>query len=96
MTNLTFPGFRACSVCPPEDQCEEQYIIETGAILDGCALERNTMNEQPIAMDIYERKEMNANGEGGSVWNDLSHALETGDYQEFEDYFGDEDPFAYL
>ena len=54
------------------------------------------MNEQPIAMDIYERKEMAANGEGGSVWNDLSHALETGDYQEFEDYFGDEDPFSYL
>lgn len=56
----------------------------------------NTPNKQPIAMDIYERKEMNANGEGGSVWNDLSHALETGDFQEFEEYFGDEDPFSYL
>jgi len=52
--------------------------------------------EQPVASDIYERKEMNENGEGGSVYNDISHALETGNYQEFEDYFGDEDPFAYL
>lgn len=52
--------------------------------------------EQPVAVDIYERKEMNEKGEGGSVYNDISHALETGNYQEFEDYFGDEDPFAYL
>lgn len=56
----------------------------------------NPKEEQPIASDIYERKEMNANGEGGSVYNDIAHALETGNYQEFEDYFGDDDPFAYL
>lgn len=54
------------------------------------------MTEQPIASDIYERKEMMEQDEDGSVWNDLSHALETGDYQEFEDYFGDQDPFEFL
>lgn len=53
--------------------------------------------DNPIAIDIYERKEMNANGEGGSVWNDLfgdEEHLPT--LADFEDYFGDEDPFAYL
>jgi hypothetical protein len=49
-----------------------------------------------IAGSIYERKEMMEEGKPGGVWNDLEHALETGNYQEFEDYFGDEDPFAYL
>jgi hypothetical protein len=53
-------------------------------------------NAAPIAATIYERKEMTANGEGGDVYTDLSHALVTNNYQEFEDYFGDEDPFSYL
>lgn len=52
--------------------------------------------ETPIAMDIYERQEMNAQGQGGSVYDDLGDALATGDFQAFEDYFGDTDPFAYL
>ena len=54
------------------------------------------MNE-PIAANIYDRQEMDANGEGGSVWNDLygdeEHMPTLAD---FEDYFGDEDPFAFL
>lgn len=50
----------------------------------------------PIATDIYERIEMTESGSAGSVYDDLSHALETGDYQEFEDYFGDTDPFEFL
>jgi hypothetical protein len=54
------------------------------------------MQEQPVAMNIDERKEMAERGEGGDVMNDLSHALMTNNYQEFEDYFGDEDPFSYL
>jgi hypothetical protein len=52
--------------------------------------------EVPIATDIYERIEMNAKGESGNVYSDLANALETGDYQEFEDYFGDTDPFEFL
>lgn len=52
--------------------------------------------EVPIAMDIYERQELKAEGKAGSVYDDLAHALETGDYQEFEDYFGDTDPFEFL
>lgn len=56
------------------------------------------MNENnPVASDIYDRIEMNANGEGGSVWNDLfgdeEHIPSLAD---FEDYFGDQDPFAFL
>lgn len=51
---------------------------------------------EPIAIDIYERKEMNSNGEGGSVWNDLQDVIANGDYQAFEDYFGDQDPFEFL
>ena len=50
----------------------------------------------PIATDIYERIEMNEKGSAGSVYDDLGYALETGDYQEFEDYFGDTDPFEFL
>jgi len=48
-------------------------------------------NDTPIATDIYDRQEMDSEGEGGSVYNDIAHALETGNYQEFEDYFGDQD-----
>ena len=56
------------------------------------------MNENnPVASDIYDRIEMNANGEGGSVWNDLfgdeEHIPTLAD---FEDYFQDQDPFAFL
>lgn len=48
---------------------------------------------EPIATDIYERIEMNKNGEGGSVWNDLGDVTTLA---EFEDYFGDLDPFEFL
>jgi hypothetical protein len=53
-------------------------------------------NSTPIATDIYERIEMSKNGDKGSVYDDLANALESGDYQEFEDYFGDTDPFEFL
>jgi len=52
---------------------------------------------EPVAYDIYDRIEMNKNGEGGSVWNDLFGDEEhMPTIAEFEDYFGDEDPFAFL
>ncbi len=53
------------------------------------------MNE-PIAVDIYERQEMNANGEGGSVMNDLYAGNRMITVEDFEDYFGDADPFEFL
>jgi hypothetical protein len=53
-------------------------------------------NETPIATDIYERIEMNKAGEGGSVHSDLEEAILDGNYQEFEDYFQDLDPFEFL
>lgn len=53
------------------------------------------MNE-PIAVDIYERQEMNANGEGGSVMNDLYAGNRMITVEDFEDYFGDQDPFEFL
>lgn len=57
----------------------------------------NTMSKEPaIAVDIYERQELNAEGDSGSVYDDLSEILATGDYQGFEDYFGDQDPFEFL
>ena len=57
----------------------------------------NTPNQTaPIAIDIYERKEMMANGEAGSVYDDLGDALANGDFTAFEDYFGDTDPFEFL
>ena len=52
--------------------------------------------DTPIAFDIYERKEMMANGEAGSVYTDIQDAIADGDYQAFEDYFGDQDPFEFL
>jgi hypothetical protein len=52
--------------------------------------------ETPIATDIYERLEMNKTGEGGSVHSDLEDILVDGNYQDFEDYFGDLDPFEFL
>lgn len=54
------------------------------------------MNDNPIAVDIYERIEMKANGEGGSVWNDLFGEDNIPTMSEFEDYFGDLDPFEFL
>jgi hypothetical protein len=53
-------------------------------------------NETPIATDIYERQEMMKNGEAGTVYDDLAEVLEEGDYQGFEDYFSDQDPFEFL
>ena len=53
-------------------------------------------NDTPIANDIYERQELTEQGKGGSVYDDLSEVLESGDYQGFEDYFGDQDPFEFL
>jgi hypothetical protein len=53
-------------------------------------------NDTPIATDIYERLEMNKAGEGGSVHSDLEEAILDGNYQEFEDYFQDLDPFEFL
>jgi hypothetical protein len=49
-----------------------------------------------IAGTIYERNEMNDNGEPGSVWGDIEQILVDGDLTAFEDYFGDDDPFLYL
>lgn len=55
------------------------------------------MSEAPIiAVDIYERQELNAEGKSGSVYEDLAEVLESGDFQGFEDYFGDQDPFEFL
>ena len=86
MNTVTWGPCRMCK----DPNCEEQYDLATGKVFEPCP------NITPVAMNIEERKEMSEEGKGGSVWNDLSHALETGDYQEFEDYFGDEDPFSYL
>jgi len=55
------------------------------------------MNENnPIATDIYERLEMNENGEGGSVMEDLYAGDRMPTLADFEDYFQDLDPFAFL
>jgi hypothetical protein len=53
-------------------------------------------NDTPIATDIYERLEMNKEGMGGSVHSDLEEVILEGDFQAFEDYFGDTDPFEFL
>jgi hypothetical protein len=52
--------------------------------------------DEPIAVDIYERIEMNETGEGGSVMNDLYANNRMITLEDFEDYFGDQDPFAFL
>jgi hypothetical protein len=49
-----------------------------------------------VAVDIYDRLEANAEGLGGSVQEDIQEMLESGDLRGFEDYFGDQDPFAFL
>jgi hypothetical protein len=57
---------------------------------------RKPMSE-PIAFDIYDRLEMNKNGDGGSVWNDLyGDRDDLPTLSELEDYFGDLDPFEFL
>ncbi len=50
----------------------------------------------PVAFDIYERLEMNAEGQEGSVWNDLFGGERMPTLADFEDYFGDTDPFEFL
>lgn len=49
-----------------------------------------------VAVDIYDRMDADAEGLGGSVQDDLAELLESGDLRGFEDYFGDQDPFAFL
>ena len=49
-----------------------------------------------VAVDIYDRMDADNEGLGGSVQDDLAELLEAGDLQGFEDYFGDQDPFAFL
>jgi hypothetical protein len=39
---------------------------------------------------------MNADGQGGSVWNDLFGGENIPSLADFEDYFGDADPFEFL
>ncbi len=49
-----------------------------------------------IATDIYERLEMQKNGESGSVQDDINDIAARGDFFAFEDYFGDLDPTEFL
>lgn len=51
-----------------------------------------TKQEKPLAVDIYERQEMDAEGAGGSVQDDIADM----DMDEMMDYFGDLDPIAFL
>jgi hypothetical protein len=46
----------------------------------------------PVAADIYEREQFDAEGVGGSVQSDL-YGLSL---EDMEDYFGDLDPVAFL
>lgn len=46
----------------------------------------------PLASDIYERQEMDAQGAGGSVQDDIADM----DMDEMFDYFGDTDPILFL
>ena len=50
----------------------------------------------PVAVDIYERQEMTAEGTGGSVQEDIADMLDDGDFEGIFDYFGDQDPIAFL
>ena len=57
----------------------------------------NNENENEyIATDIYDRLDATNRGESGSVYDDLQEVLATGNLAEFEDYFGDLDPFEFL
>jgi hypothetical protein len=62
---------------------------------NGTINERETMSEY-VAVDIYDRMDADNEGLGGSVQEDLAELLEAGDLVGFEDYFGDQDPFAFL
>ena len=56
-----------------------------------------TRQSKPIAADIYDRKEMDAEGQGGSVQDDINDIIDNGgDLDDLFDYFGDEDPIAFL
>jgi hypothetical protein len=57
---------------------------------------RIMMMSEYKANDIYERLEMQANGESGSVEGDISEMLMSGDTDALDDYFGDTDPTEYL
>jgi hypothetical protein len=48
------------------------------------------------ANDIYERQEMQASGESGSVENDIYDIVMACDMEALQDYFGDTDPTEYL
>ena len=50
------------------------------------------MANKPVAFDIFERQEFNAEGLGGSVQDDLDAIP----YEDWEDYFGDLDPIEFL
>lgn len=48
--------------------------------------------DKPQAADIYERQDMDAEGQGGSVQDDIADM----DIDEMMDYFGDLDPIEFL
>lgn len=47
---------------------------------------------KPTAADIYERQNMDAEGQGGSVQDDLDSIP----FEDWEEYFGDLDPTTFL
>lgn len=51
-----------------------------------------TSKSKPIAADIYERKEFDSEGMGGSVQDDIADL----DMDEMFEYFGDLDPIEFL
>lgn len=56
----------------------------------------NDEKETPVAVDIYERIEMTNNGQAGDVYSDLYGNGQLPSLADFEDYFGDLDPFEFL
>lgn len=46
----------------------------------------------PVALDIYEREQFNAEGMGGDVYSDIADLS----LDDMEAYFGDQDPVAFL
>lgn len=55
-----------------------------------------TKQDKPVAVNLDERREMDKQGAGGSVQNDIADFLDEGDFESAFDYFGDEDPIAFL
>jgi hypothetical protein len=51
-----------------------------------------TKQDKPQAVNIYERQDMDAEGQGGSVQDDIADM----DLDEMMDYFGDLDPIEFL